>query len=78
MDRQTAEKLRREHPNHVPLDVVAPFFGVSARQLSWLVAEGREPFASVGANIGTKQRYVRIYTEPLIKLLCNEDSDMNY
>lgn len=76
MDRNTAEKLRQEHPNYVPLDVAAQFFGVSALRFSWLVAEGREPFTSVGANIGTKQRYVQIYAEPLIKLLCSEDDGM--
>lgn len=75
MDKKTAEKLRQEYPNHVPLKVAAPFFGVSPRQLSWLVAEGREPFASVGANVGTTQRYARIYTEPLIRLLGCEDDD---
>ena len=75
MDRKTAERLRREYPNHVPIDVAASFLGVSARQRSWLVAEGREPFASIGANIGVRQRYIRIYTEPLISLLCSRDYD---
>lgn len=75
MDRKTAERLRREYPNHVPIDVAASFLGVSSRQLSWLVAEGREPFASIGANIGVRQRYIRIYTEPLISLLCSRDYD---
>ena len=75
MDRKTAERLRREYPNHVPVDVAASFLGVSPRQLSWLVAEGREPFASIGANIGARQRYIRIYTEPLISLLCSRDYD---
>lgn len=71
-DKKTAERLRKEYPNHVPLSVAASYLGVSARQLSWLVAEGRQPFASIGGNIGTKQRYVRIYTEPLIALLGSE------
>lgn len=75
MDKKTAERLRREYPNHVPIDVAASFLGVSSRQLSWLVAEGREPFASIGANIGVRQRYIRIYTEPLISLLCSRDYD---
>ena len=75
MDRKTAERLRRDYPNHVPVDVAASFLGVSPRQLSWLVAEGREPFASIGANIGARQRYIRIYTEPLISLLCSRDYD---
>jgi len=36
------------------------------------VADGREPFASIGANIGNRQRYVRIYTERLIAYLSGE------
>ena len=73
MDKKTAERLRQEYPNHVPVDVAAPFLGVSPRLLTQLVAEGREPFASIGANIGARQRYIRIYTEPLISLLCSRD-----
>ena len=75
MEKKTAERLRRESPNLVPIDVAASFLGVSPRQLSWLVAEGREPDASIGADIGARQRYVRIYTEPLISLLCSRDYD---
>lgn len=66
MDQKTADMLRQKYPNHVPLDVASKFLGVSPRQLSRLIAEGREPFATVGANIGTNQNYVRIYTERLI------------
>lgn len=69
MDKRTAARLRQEYPNHVPVRVAAPLLGVSERQLSLLVAEGREPFGSIGANIGTRQRYVRIYTERLITYL---------
>ncbi len=76
MDKKTANKLRQEYPNHVPLKVAAQFFGVSPRQLSWLIAEGREPFASVGANIGTTQRYIRIYTEPLLRYLSCEGTGL--
>ena len=76
MDRKTANNLRQEYPNHVPLKVAAQFFGVSPRQLSWLIAEGREPFASVGANIGTMQRYIRIYTEPLLRYLSCEGTGL--
>lgn len=72
MDKKTANQLRQEYPNHVPLEVAGKLLGVSKRQLSWLIAEGREPFALIGANIGTKQRYIRIYTEPLIALLSAE------
>lgn len=75
MDKKTVNKLRQEYPNHVLLKVAAAFFGVSPRQLSWLVAEGREPFASIGANIGTRQRYIRIYTEPLLRYLSCEGLD---
>ena len=67
---------RQEYPNHVPLKVAAAFFGVSPRQLSWLIAERREPFASVGANIGTTQRYIRIYTEPLLRYLSCEGTGL--
>lgn len=70
MDKRTAEQLRRNYPDYIPLDVAAKYLGVSRRQLSWLIAEGREPYASVGGNIGKKQRYARVYTEPLIALLC--------
>lgn len=73
MDKKTAQQLRRDYPNHVPLDVASAYLGVSPRQLSWLIAEGREPYASIGGNIGKKQRYARVYTEPLIALLCSSD-----
>ena len=69
MDKRTAAKLRQEYPNHVPVRIAAPLLGVSERQLSLLVAERREPYGSIGANIGTRQRYVRIYTERLITYL---------
>lgn len=69
MDQKTANELRQKYPNHVPLEVAGNLLDVSPRQLSRLVAEGREPFASIGANIGTKQSYVRIYTERLIAFL---------
>lgn len=72
LDKKTADQLRKEHPNFVPVKVAASYLGVSPRQLSWLVAEGRQPFATIGGNIGTRQRYVRIYTEPLIALLSSE------
>ena len=66
MDHKTADMLREKYPNHVPLKVAAKYLGVSPRQLSKLIAEGREPFKYIGANIGTKQKYVRVYTERLI------------
>ncbi len=69
MDQKTAEKLRQTYPNHIPLQVASELLGVSPRQLSRLVAEGREPYSLIGGNIGIRQRYVRIYTERLIAYL---------
>ena len=69
MDQKTADELRKKYPNHIPLRVAGKLLGVSPRQLSWLIAEGREPFASFGANIGTRQRYARVYTGPLLAYL---------
>ena len=69
MDQKTADMLRQKYPNHVPLDVAAKLLGTSPRRLSKLIAEGREPFASVGANIGANQNYARVYTERLIDYL---------
>lgn len=57
---------------YVPLDIASKLLGVSPRQLSKLVAEGREPFCLIGANIGTRQKYVRIYTGRLIAYLNGE------
>ena len=72
LDKRTAGQLRRDCPNYVPLDVATKYLGVSRRQLSWLIAKRRESYASVGGNIGKKQRYVRVYTEPLNALLCGD------
>lgn len=72
MDKKMAAQLRQAYPNHLPVRVAAPLLGVSERQLSKLVAEGREPFSTIGANIGSRQRYVRIYTERLIAYLSGE------
>ena len=52
MDQKTAEKLRQTYPNHIPLQVASELLGVSPRQLSRLVAEGREPYSLIGGNIG--------------------------
>lgn len=65
-------KLRKEYPNYVPVKVAAVYLGVSARQLSWLEAERRQFYASIGGNIGINHKYVRIYTEPLIALLSEQ------
>ena len=66
MDSKEAEKLRKLYPNHTPLHVASKYLGVSPRQLSKLIADERPPFCAIGANIGTNQRYIRIYTERLI------------
>ena len=66
---QTANRLRELYPNHIPIDVAAQFLAVSPRRLSKLIAEGRQPYASIGANIGNTQNYVRVYTERLIAYL---------
>ena len=66
MDQREADMLREKYPNHIPLEVASKYLGVSPRQLSKLIADGREPFCFIGANIGTNQRYVRVYTERLI------------
>lgn len=75
MDKRTAARLRQEYPNHVPLRVASPLLGVSERQLARLVAEGREPFAGIGANIGSRQRYIRVYTERLIAYLSGDPAN---
>ena len=69
MNQREADKLREEHPNFVPLKVAAGYLGMSPRKLSELIAAGRKPYADIGGNIGTKQRYIRIYTERLIAYL---------
>lgn len=73
MDQKTADMLREKYPNHIPLEVAAEYLDVSPRQLSKLIAEGRQPFASFGANIGIKQKYTRVYTERFIayKMACD-------
>ena len=71
MTNKQAEALLKQYPVYLPKQVAAQLLDISPRQLSWLVAEGRKPFASFGANIGTRQRYVRIYTAPLIRYLCD-------
>ena len=72
MDKKTATALRQEYPTHLPLRVASGLLGVSERQLAKLVADGREPFARIGANIGSRQRYIRIYTERLISYLSGD------
>ena len=69
MTKTTVSQLRQQYPNHLPLKVAAELLGVSERRLSCLIAEGRKPFCDIGANIGTRQKYARIYTERLIAYL---------
>lgn len=73
MDQKTADMLREKYPNHIPLEVAAQYLDVSPRQLSRLIAEGREPFASFGANIGIKQNYSRVYTERFLAYKMAQD-----
>lgn len=72
MAEKDARALRQMYPNYVPLSVAGKLLGVSPRQLSRLIAMRREPYASLGGNIGINQRYIRIYTERLIAYLNGE------
>lgn len=72
MNSEITAMLREEYPFHIPIKIAAPLLGVSPRQLTALVASGREPFASIGANVGIRQKYIRIYTERLICYLNGE------
>ena len=72
MNQETANRLRELYPIHIPLDVAAQYLAVSPRRLSQLIADERHPFVSIGANIGTTQKYVRVYTERLIAYLNGE------
>ena len=73
MKLQTLQQLREYYPTFVPTGVAAELLGMSQRQLSHLVASGRKPFADIGANIGLEQKYVRVYTERLIRYLSGND-----
>jgi len=72
MEKMLVEKLRQDYPTYMPVSLAAQMLGVSGRQLSRLVTEGRQPFSDIGANVGIGQRYVRIYTERLIAYLSGE------
>ena len=72
MNKTTILKLRQKYPHHLPLKVAGELLGVSERRLSCLIAEGRKPFSDIGANIGTRQKYARVYTERLIAYLNGE------
>lgn len=47
MNQREADMLREKYPNHIPLQQASEYLGVSPRQLSKLIAEGREPFLGV-------------------------------
>ena len=69
MDQREADMLRAEYPKFVPLKVAAEYLGMSPRKLTELIAAGRKPYADIGGNIGTKQKYIRVYTARLIAYL---------
>jgi len=73
MPKASLQALLEQYPNWMPLAVAAPLLGVSPRQLSRLITEGREPFRSIGADIGVGQHYCRIYTRRLVRYLSGED-----
>ena len=73
MDLQALQQLKEQYPIHMPVGVAAELLGLSQRQLSHLVAAGREPFANFGANVGLEQKYVRIYTQRLLRYLNGDD-----
>lgn len=74
MDRKTANNLRRNTQPRAAEGrrAILRCFAPSAFVV---VAEGREPLRFHGANIGTRQKYIRIYTEPLIRYLSCEGTD---
>lgn len=73
MNLMELKRITEQYPNWIPLKEAAPLLGVSPRQLTRLIADGREPFASLGADIGVNQHYCRIYTNRLVKYLSGED-----
>ena len=72
MDQAAQNDLLSKYPYYTPVKVAAQYLGVSPRRLSQLIAEGRKPFSLIGADIGTTQVYVRVYTKLLIKYLNGE------
>lgn len=73
MKKEYLTQLRDDYPVYVPLTLAAELLGISPRQLSRLVVAGRKPYSDIGANIGTTQNYVRIYTERLLRYLTGND-----
>lgn len=66
MNKMIADSLLERYPIHIPLKVAAIYLGISPRTLSKLIAENREPISQIGVNIGTNQKYIRIYTQRMI------------
>jgi hypothetical protein len=73
MKTKPLQALTERYPHWMPLKEAAPLLGVSPRQLSRLIAERREPFCSIGADIGVGQHYCRVYTQRLMRYLSGED-----
>lgn len=69
MTKKEANELRQKYSKYIPVKCATELLGVSSQQLAWLVAGGRQPFDSFGGNIGIRQKYIRIYTEPLFRYL---------
>ena len=70
---KSLQTLLEQYPNWLPIAKAAPLLGVSPRQLSRLITDGREPFCSLGADIGVGQHYCRVYTRRLVRYLSGED-----
>jgi len=75
MTQQEMANLKVRYPIHMPLTEASALLGMSRRLLSQLIAGGREPYASLGANIGLRQNYVRVYTGRLMRYLDGSDAD---
>jgi len=73
MQTQSPQSLQARYPYWMPIKEAAPLLGVSPRQLSRLIVDGREPFCSIGADVGVGQHYCRVYTNRLMRYLSGED-----
>ena len=76
MQTQSLQALTERYPYWMPLKAAAPLLGVSPRQLARLIADGREPFSSIGADVGVGQHYCRVYTQRLVRYLSGEDGQI--
>ena len=73
MSTNPPQSLLKQYPNWMPVTAAATLLGLSPRQLSRLIIQGREPFCSIGADIGVGQHYCRVYTQRLVRYLYGED-----